>query len=143
MPFPVIVVNQIATTKSGDTLLTGTPSNAIENRPFQRRFYNFNLVITQPFPFQDTARIVLTDDNGTDNYLLIDRLNKPVITSELQCYASNRRCIACQFDSVTKTVKIFSCINPTNKYINEWLDPTTSKDPVDPSLPENTPVENS
>lgn len=140
MPYPVIVVNSFKTTKSDDILMTAAQSNVIEDRPLKYRYYNFNMVITQPFPFNSTSRLVFTDDAGVDTYYLIDRLNKPVIANELQNYASNRRCIACQFDSVTKTVKVFSCLCPTDKYINEWLDPTSSKDPVDPTLP--TPVVN-
>lgn len=139
MPYPVVLVTEFGTTLSGDTLLKAIPDAQIENRPFPRRFYNFNMVITQPFSFQNMTRLVLTDNNGVDNYLLIDRLNKPVIAQELECYASNRRCIPSQYDSVTKTIKILACITPTCKYINEWLAPSTSKDPVDPTLPPATP----
>ena len=140
MPFNTVIVTEFATTVSNDTLLKGTPPNTIEDRPLPRRFYNFNMVITQPFPFQDMSRLVLTDNSGNTNYLLIDRLNKPVIAQELEEYASNRRCISCQFDSVTKTIRILSCISPTCKYIDEWIDPTDVVDPIDPTLPVVPPV---
>lgn len=134
-PYQTVVVNNFATTTSGDISLYATPENVIEDRPFQRRFYNFNMVITKPFTLNNISRLIITDDNGVDNYLLIDRLGKPVIAEELENYASFRRCIACQFDSVQKTVRVLSCMCPTEKYIDEWLDPTTSKDPVEVVIP--------
>ena len=124
MAVPVIVVNSFNTSTSGVTLMNATPENAIGNRSYPRRYYNFNMVITQQFAFNDQTTLQLTDDNSTTKYLLIDRLNKPVIAEELEAYAAMRRCIPCQFDSVTNTIKVFACLSPTCKYIEEWVNPT-------------------
>lgn len=126
MPYPVVVVNSFTST-SDMTTLKATPEDGIENRPLGRRFYNFNMIITKPFPYQDTTELQLTDNNGADNYLFIDRLGNPVLAEQLERYAANRRCIPSQFDSVTKTIRILGCICPTNKYINEWLNPPVSE----------------
>lgn len=138
MPYPIAVVNNF-TTSGNMTTLAATPEDAIENRPFNRRFYNFNMVITKQFPFNDQTELQLTDNTGADNYLLIDRLGNPVLAEQLAGYAANRRCIASQFDSVTKTIRILSCICPTDKYINAWLNPPTpSTDTEDDSAKEKT-----
>lgn len=123
MPFPVVVINDFTQTLTGDIILKATPENVIEDRPLNRRFYTFNMVITKPFSYQNQSRLILTDNASADEYLLIDRLGKPIIAEELEGYASTRRCIASQFDSVTKTIRILSCICPTNKYIEQWLTP--------------------
>ena len=106
MPFPVVVVNSFDTATSGITLMNATPEGAIENRNYPRRYYNFNMVITQQFAFNDQTTLQLTDNNSTNKYLLIDRLNKPIVAEELEQYAAMRRCIPCQFDSVTNTIKV-------------------------------------
>lgn len=130
MPFPVVVVSNFTT--AGDmTTLAATPEDGIENRPYNRRFYNFNMIITKQFPLNDNTELQLTDNSGTDNYLLIDRLGNPVLASQLAGYAANRRCLAAQFDSVTKTIRIFSCICPTNKYIEAWLNPPATSNNTD------------
>lgn len=125
MPFPVVVVNSFDTATSGITLMNATPEGAIENRHYPRRYYNFNMVITQQFAFNDQTTLQLTDNNSTNKYLLIDRLNKPIVAEELEQYAAMRRCIPCQFDSVTNTIKVLGCISPTCKYIDEWVNPPT------------------
>lgn len=126
MPFPVVVVNSFDTATAGKTLMKATPEDGIESRSYPRRYYNFNMVITQQFAFNDQTLLSLTDNNSTDVYMLIDRLNKPVVAEELEPYAAMRRCIPCQFDSVTKTIKVLGCISPTCKYIDAWLNPTTT-----------------
>lgn len=126
MPFPVIVVNSFNTSTAGITLLNATPDDAIENRTYPKRYYNFNMVITQQFAFNDQTTLQLSDNSGTNKYLLIDRLNKPVIAEELEPYAAMRRCIPCQFDSVTNTIKVLGCLTPTCKYIDEWINPPAS-----------------
>lgn len=123
MPFPVVVVNSFNTATAGITLMEATPESGIENRSYPRRYYNFNMVITQQFAFNDLTTLQLTDDSGSNKYMLIDRLNKPVVAEELEPYAATRRCIPCQFDSVTNTVKVLACLSPTCKYIDEWLNP--------------------
>lgn len=123
MALPIVVVNEIGAPSSGTVLLTATPTNGIENRNYPRRFYNFNLVITQPFSFQNINQLTLTDNASTDVYHLVDRLGNPVLAEQLQMYASNRRCITCQFDSVEKIIRVLSCICPTDYYINQWLNP--------------------
>lgn len=131
MPYNTIIVDSSALTTSGDLLMTATPTSAIEDRRFPRRFYNFNLIIANPFATSElNARLVLTDNASVNTYALIDRLNKPVTALELQRYASFRRCIACQFDSVQNTIRVLSCLCPSEKFLDEWDDPTTAKDPV-------------
>lgn len=125
MPFPVVVVNSFNTSTAGRTIMNGTPEDGIENRNLPRRFYNFNMVITQQFPFNDQTNLYLTDNNSVTEYMLIDRLGKPVTADEVEAYAATRRCMACQYDAVTKTIRVFSCLAPTDKYIEEWLNPTT------------------
>lgn len=132
MPVPVVVINSFNTATAGRTVMNGTPENGIENRRYPQRFYRFNMVITQQFPYRDETLLSLSDNDSTDTYMLIDRLNKPITADELEPYAANRRCIACQFDAVTKTIKVFSCLSPTNRYIDEWLTPTTTT-PTTPS----------
>lgn len=126
MPLPVIVVSQFAAPSNDIIVMTATPTNAIENRNYPKRFYYFNMVITQPFSYENTNQLSLTDNNSTNVYHLVDRLGNPVIAEQLQVYASNRRCITCQFDSVTNVIRVLSCICPTNKYIQEWLNPPTA-----------------
>lgn len=121
MPLPVIVVNSFNTDTAGKTVMNGTPENSIQNRQYPRRYYNFNMIITQQFPYNDTTLLSLSDDNSVTSYPLIDRLNKPVVAEELEPYAAMRRCIPCQFDAVTKTIRVLGCLAPTNKYIEEWL----------------------
>lgn len=141
MPYSTIIVDSSALTTSNDVLMTATPNSAIENRNFPRRFYNFNMIIANPFPTnQLNGRLVLTDNASANVYSLIDRLNKPVTAIELQRYASFRRCIACQFDSVQNTIRILSCLCTANRYNNEWADPASSKDPIEIAIPE-TPSE--
>lgn len=119
--FPV-VVNSFTSTPTMTTM-SATPQDGIENRRFNRRFYEFPMIINVHFPFQDQTELQLTDNLGVDKYLLIDRLGNPVLAEQLAMYTANRRCIRCVFDSVTRTIRILSCIAPTCKYINEWLDP--------------------
>ena len=116
MALPVIVVNSFETPSGGTMLLNATPANGIENRHYPRRFYTFNMVITQPFTFQNTNQLTLS----------VDRLGNPVLAEQLEMYASNRRCITCQFDSVTKVIRVLGCICPTDYYIKEWLTPPTA-----------------
>lgn len=123
MPLPVIVVNELGTPSGGTLLMTAVPQDGIENRRFPRRFYDFNLVITQPFTFQNTNQLTLTDNNSTTIYHLVDRLGNPVLAEQLEQYASNRRCIRCRFDSVEKVIRVLSCICPTDYYIKQWLTP--------------------
>lgn len=131
MPYPTVVVTSSTLTTSDDVLMTATPADGIENRRYPRRFYNFNMIINNPFAVSEyNARLILTDNNSTNVYSLIDRLNKPVTAVELQGYASTRRCIACQFDSVYNTIRILSCMCPADRYMDEWVDPSTSKDPI-------------
>lgn len=125
MPYPVIFVKSFTTPSSGTKLLAATPDNAIENRPLPRRFYNFNMVITIPFSFQNTDILELSDDGGTQIYHMIDRLGNPIIGEQLKLYAGTRKCLNCRYDDVTKTITVLSCICPTNKYINQWLNPTS------------------
>lgn len=132
MPYPVVVVNSFDTSVSNITLMKATPEDGIENRSYPRRYYNFNMVITQQFAFNDQTTLQLTDNNSVDKYLLIDRLNKPVIAEELEPYAAMRRCIPCQFDAVTNTIKVLACLSPTCKYIDEWVNP-----PAQASEPSN------
>ena len=123
MPLPVIFVKTFSNPSSGIMLLNATPENAIEDRPLPRRFYNFNMVITIPFSFNNTDTLELSDDGGTQNYHLIDRLGNPVLGEQLRMYAGTRRCLNCRYDSVTKTITVLSCICPTDYYINNWLNP--------------------
>lgn len=135
MPYPTVVVTSSALTTSNDVLMTATPADGIENRRYPRRFYNFNMIINNPFTIAEyNARLTLTDNSSTNVYSLIDRLNKPVTAVELQGYASTRRCIACQFDSVYNTIRVLSCMCPADRYMNEWVDPTSSKDPIETIL---------
>lgn len=126
MALPVVVVNSFGTPSGGTMLLNATPTSGIENRTYPRRFYTFNMVITQPFSFQNTNQLTLTDNNSTNIYHLVDRLGNPVLAEQLEMYASNRRCITCQFDSVTNVIRVLGCICPTDYYIKEWLTPTTA-----------------
>ena len=126
MALPVIVINSFETPSGGTMLLNATPANGIENRHYPRRFYTFNMVITEPFTFQNTNQLTLSDNNSTDIYHLVDRLGNPVLAEQLEMYASNRRCITCQFDSVTKVIRVLGCICPTDYYIKEWLTSTAT-----------------
>ena len=123
MPYPVVFVKSFTNPSSGIMLLDGTPENAIKDRALPRRFYNFNMVITVPFSYQNTDVLELSDDGGTQIYHLIDRLGNPVLGEQLKAYAGTRRCMNCRYDDVTKTITVLSCICPTNKYISEWLNP--------------------
>ena len=123
MPFPVVFVRSFTTPSAGITRMTGTPENAIEDRTLPKRFYNFNMIITQPFTFENTDLLELTDNNGTNIYHMIDRLGNPVLAEQLAMYAGTRRCLNCRYDSVTQTITVLSCICPTNKYILQWLNP--------------------
>lgn len=139
MPYNTIIVNSSALTTSGDVLMKATPTSAIEDRRFPRRFYNFNMIINNPFTVSElNARLTLTDNLNTNIYALIDRLNKPVTALELQRYASFRRCIACQFDSVQNTIRILSCLCPSQRFLHEWEEPTTAKDPVTTDVASDT-----
>lgn len=126
MPYPVIFVKSFTTPSTGVMLLAATPESAIENRTFPMRFYNFNMVITIPFSFNNTDTLELTDNNSTQIYHLIDRLGNPVLAEQLKMYAGTRRCLSCRFDSVTNTIMVLSNICPTDYYINQWLNPPTS-----------------
>jgi hypothetical protein len=121
MPYPVIVVNSFDTATSGTTLMVATPEDTIEDRSSSRRFYNFNMVIKPQFTYHDLTMVFLTDNASEDVYLLVDRNNKPIIGEQIEMYATNRRGIACQFDSVARTVKIMSYIPCTCYYINQWV----------------------
>lgn len=123
MPYPVIIVSSFNTSTAGITLMNATPTNAIENRSYPKRYYNFNMVITQQFTYQDQSTLQLTDNSSTNKYMLIDRLGKPVVADELEPYAATRRCIPCLFDSVTNTIRVLACLAPTCKYISEWVNP--------------------
>lgn len=138
MPYPVVIVDSFSRTRSNDILMYTVRDGVITDRPFPRRYYNFNMVIIVPFPYNSTSRLLLTDNDSENVYYLVDRLNKPIVSDQLQHYASNRRCLACQFDSVTSTIKILSCICPTDRFISEWVNPTDCKDPVLPELIEKT-----
>lgn len=126
MPFPVIFVKSFTNPSAGVMLLAGTPEDSIENRALPRRFYNFNMVITIPFSFNNTDTLQLTDNNSTDIYHLIDRLGNPVLGEQLKMYAGTRRCLNCRYDSVTKTITVLSPICPTDYYVNNWLNPPAS-----------------
>lgn len=126
MPLPIVLVSEFAPPAGGIMLMTATPTNGIENRQYPRRFYNFNMVITKPFSFDNINQLTLTDNASVDIYHLVDRLGNPVLAEQLQGYASNRKCICCQFDSVKKVIRVLSCICPTNHYIQQWLNPPAS-----------------
>lgn len=125
MALPVVVVSEFGVPSDDIMLLKATPANGIENRNYPRRFYNFNMVITQPFSFQNTNQLTLSDNDSVDVYHLVDRLGNPVLAEQLEMYASNRRCVTCQFDSVTNIIRVLGCICPTDYYIKQWLTPTT------------------
>lgn len=131
MPYPTIFVKTFTNPSAGIMQLDGTPENSIEDRPLPRRFYNFNMVITIPFSYNNTDTLQLTDDGGTAIYHLIDRLGTPVRAEQLKLYAGTRRCLPCRYDSVTKTIMVLGCIYPTDYYINQWLNP--------PATAETTP----
>ena len=122
----VIFVKSFNTSTPGTTLLTATPEDGIENRTLPRRFYNFNMIITIPFAFQNQDVLTLSDNNGTSTYHLIDRLGNPVLADQLKLYAGTRRCMPCRYDDVTKTITVLGCLCPTSKYISEWLNPPSA-----------------
>lgn len=126
MALPVIFVKTFSTPATGRTVMNATPENAIGDRPLPRRFYLFNMVITIPFSFQNTDTVQLSDDGGTTDYYLIDRLGNPVRGEQLSLYAGTRRCLTCRYDSVTKTVMVLGNLCPTDYYINQWLNPAPS-----------------
>lgn len=126
MALPVIFVKSFNTSTSGVTSMNATPENAIQDRTFPQRFYMFNMVITIPFTFNNTTTVELTDNSGTNNYHLIDRLGNPVLGEQLKLYAGTRRCLTCRFDSATNTIMVLSNLCPTDYYINQWLNPTPS-----------------
>ena len=123
MAFPVIFVKSFTEPSAGLTRMAGTPEDSIENRVLPRRFYNFNMVITVPLGYQNQDILVLSDNGGTNDYHMIDRLGNPVLAEQLALYAGTRRCLPCRYDSSTQTVTVLGCITPTNKYIEEWLNP--------------------
>ena len=124
MALPVVFVKTFTEPSSGVMTLNATPESTIENRPFPRRFYNFNMVITVALGYQNTNELSLTDNSGTNLYHLIDRLGNPVLAEQLSMYAGTRKCLPCRFDSSTNTITVLGCICPTNKYIEQWLNPT-------------------
>ena len=122
MSWPVITVVSTTQPFANVILMAGNPSDGIEDRKFPRRFYNFNMRLNITFPYQNTSMLQLTDNEGTDSYLLIDRLGNPVRAQQIQMYTQGFRCIACQYDAVTKTIRILSPICPTNFYIEQWVE---------------------
>lgn len=126
MPLPVIFVKSFSTPSTGITLMNATPENAIEDRVYPQRFYLFNMVITIPFTFNNTNTVELSDNSGTNDYHLIDRLGNPVLGEQLKLYAGTRRCVTCRFDSATNTVMVLGTLCPTDYYVNQWLNPPTS-----------------
>lgn len=129
MALPVIVVNTLTSPSTGVTLMNATPENGIEDRTYPQRFYLFNMVIKIPFSFNNTNAVELSDNSGTNNYHLIDRLGNPVLGEQLKLYAGTRRCLTCRFDSATNTVMVLGTLCPTDHYINEWLNPPTEPSP--------------
>jgi hypothetical protein len=119
--YPVVYVKSFTGSGTGVMLLDGTPEDAIEDRPFATRFYNFNMVITVPFSFRNTDAIQLTDNSSTNVYALIDRAGKPILGEQLRMYAGNRRALSCRFDSVTNTITVLGCVTPTGYYVTSWV----------------------
>lgn len=122
MSYPVITVVSTTTPFSNVILMAGSPDDMIEERRFPRRFYNFNMRLNVTFPYQSDSLLLLTDNAGDDEYFVIDRLGNPVRAQQIQMYTQGFRCMACQYDAVTKTIRILSPICPTNFYISNWLD---------------------
>ena len=91
MAFPVIFVKSFTEPSAGLTRMAGTPEDSIENRVLPRRFYNFNMVITVPLGYQNQDVLVLSDNGGTNDYHMIDRLGNPVLAEQLALYAGTRR----------------------------------------------------
>lgn len=87
----------------------------IEDLPTQRRFYPFDLVISEAFTSaNNTVKLAISDEAEpyTDSYPLVDRLNKNVTGEELIAYAGKRRCIRCIYDNLFKIVRVVGCICP-------------------------------
>lgn len=122
MSWPVITIMSTTIPFSGGILMAGSPSDIIEERRFPRRFYNFNMRLNVTFPYQSTSMLFLTDNDGDSAYMMIDRLGNPVRAEQIQMYTQGFRCIACQYDAVTKTIRVLSPICPTDYYIEQWID---------------------
>lgn len=111
-----VQVTPTATTFSGYVMLvSSTLTPTVETLPAGRRFFPFNMVITQAFTStNNTTQLAFTDEASpyTNYYPVVDRLNKAVTGDELYMYAGNRRCIRCVYDNLYKVVRICSCIAP-------------------------------
>lgn len=111
-----VQVTPSATTYSGYVMLvSSTLTPTVESLPAGRRFFPFNMVITEAFSSaNNTTQLAFTDVASpyATYYPVVDRLNKTVTGDELYMYAGNRRCIRCVYDNLYKVVRICSCIAP-------------------------------
>lgn len=112
----VISVTPTATTFSGFTMLVASSiPTPVENLPTNRRFFPFNMVITQAFTnTNNTANLAFTDvaNPYATYYPLVDRLNKNITGDQLYMYAGQRNCVRCVYDSLFKVVRVCSCLCP-------------------------------
>lgn len=109
-------------------LVASNLTTPVENLPVGRRFYPFNMVITQAFSStNDTVSLAFTDEASpyTTYYPVVDRLNKYVTGQELYMYAGQRRCIQCVYDNLYKVVRICGCLAPIQLTIPSSTSATT------------------
>lgn len=108
MPVVVKVGN---TTFQGFTMLN-TDNQQLENEMPCRNQIPFRMVISNTFTTGDVHPVAFSDDANQTIYPVIDRLNKPVLASELIRYAGTRRCIDAVYNRFYKVIRICSPMCP-------------------------------
>ncbi len=111
-----IRVTPTAATFSGYVMLVASSiSTPVENLPSNRRFFPFEMVITEAFTNANgSTALAFTDEASpyTVYYPLVDRLNKYITGDELYQFAGRRRCVQCVYDNLFKVVRVCSCLSP-------------------------------
>lgn len=133
----IVATPSVATFDSYVVLVATNVVPTIESLPTYRRYYAFDLIISEQFSSTNNAiSLALSDEASpyTDKYPLVDRLNKYITGQELIGYAGKRRCIRCVYDNVYKVVRVNSCICPITLTI-----PTPSPSPS-PDTNESAPT---
>lgn len=111
----IVTTPSVATFDSYVVLIATNVVPSIESLSSYRRYYPFDLIISEQFSStNNTTSLALSDEASpyTGKYPLVDRLNKYITGQELINYAGRRRCIHCVYDNVYKVVRVNSCICP-------------------------------
>lgn len=122
MRWPIVTVTELDDTiTTGVDLLKANPVYTVENTPYPRRYYYFALLNKVAFEYEDYNALMLTDNDGTNKYHLVDRLGNSVRASQASGYSQSQRLMYCMYDDVLKVVRVLSPLSPTDYYIKAWL----------------------